>query len=80
MAPGSYRPISLLNAIYKMYAALLADRLKNILDPTLGATHFGFRENRSTSQAVYMVQRTIDFLKAGQTDGGILFFRLGKSI
>ena len=79
MAPSSYRPISFLNTICKLHASLLAERLKSILDPHLGPTHYGFRERRSTSQAFFLVQRTFDFLEAGQTNGGVLFLDWEKA-
>ena len=47
----NYRPISLLNSIYKIYASALQRRLAEALDPDLQRTQYGFRNSRSTSAA-----------------------------
>ena len=39
----NYRPISLLNAGYKIYASMLQYRLQKALDSRLRENHFGFR-------------------------------------
>eukprot|EP00969_Alexandrium_andersonii_P216423 9558844-Alexandrium_andersonii.AAC.1 len=45
---GNYRPISLLNLAYKIYARVLAARLITIVGPRLRSTHYGFRHSSST--------------------------------
>ena len=65
--PASYRPISLLNVIYKVYAALLQRRLAAAHDADLRATQYGFRANRSTLQPLFILRRLQDYsLKTGQ--------------
>ena len=49
---SNYRPISLLNAIYKIYAALIQKRLADAIDDDIQSTQFGFRKNKSTSTAI----------------------------
>ena len=57
----NYRPISLLQVGYKIFAALILHRLK-----TAGAEHriwpsqFGFRTGRGTTDALCMIRRLID--------------------
>lgn len=52
--PSSYRPICLLNDAGKMLERILANRLNRVLEETegLSALQFGFREGRSTLDAV----------------------------
>ena len=65
--PASYRPISLLNVVYKVYAALLQRRLSAAHDADLRATQYGFRANRSTLQPLFILRRLQDYsLKTGQ--------------
>ena len=40
----NYRPISLLNSIYKIYAAIIQRRLADAIDDRLQKTQFGFRK------------------------------------
>ena len=41
--PANYRPISLLNTIYKIFASMLQTRLAQEHDTNLRDTQFGFR-------------------------------------
>ena len=43
----NYRPISLLNSMYKILAAITQRRLAEGIDEFLHKTQFGFRKNRS---------------------------------
>ena len=56
----NYRPISLLNSLYKLFAAILKKRISHALDPYLQKTQYGFRANRSTADALHCVRRVID--------------------
>ena len=42
----NYRPISLLNSLYKIFAAILVKRTQEGVDETLQETQFGFRKNK----------------------------------
>ena len=55
-----HRPISLLNAAYKIFAAILKRRIEGNLDKDLQKTQFGFRKDKSTSNAIYLIRRLID--------------------
>ena len=59
--PQNYRPIALLNAIYKIYAALIQNRLVTALEPHIANTQFGYRKARSTSQPLYITRRLQNF-------------------
>ena len=57
---ANYRPVSLLNAIYKLYAAMIRKRLADIIDPHISKTQFGFRAHRSTTHALFVARRLQD--------------------
>jgi hypothetical protein len=56
----NYRPISLLNATYKIFTAILQKRLAAQLDKHLQKTQYGFRKDKSTADAIHCVRRLID--------------------
>eukprot|EP00959_Pyramimonas_sp_CCMP1952_P389747 8167570-Pyramimonas_sp.AAC.1 len=49
----NYRPISLLNSTYNIYAAIVQKRLATTLDAYLQTTQYGFRQRRGTAQAIH---------------------------
>jgi sorting nexin-29 len=49
---GNYRPITLLNSAYKMYAILLNNRLVKVVEYKLSDAQMGFRPNRSTTDNI----------------------------
>ena len=57
---ANYRPISLLNAIYKIFAEIIRQRLSDVIDPYICNTQFGFRKNRSTTDALFIARRLQD--------------------
>ena len=62
--PANYRPISLLQTCYKLYARIIANRLAAGLDDRIRELQFGFRKGRSTSEAIYLVRRLQDLVDA----------------
>ena len=58
---GNYIPISLLNSMYKLFAAVIQKRLASKLDRHLQKTQYGFRANRSTSDALYNIRRIMEY-------------------
>ena len=67
----NYRPISLLNIWYKVFAALVHGRLVDAgAEARLSTSQFGFRSGRSTLEAVFVLRRRIDVAwaqKSGQS-------------
>ncbi len=57
----NYRPISLLNTLYKLFAAILQRRIAAKLDKHLQKTQFGFRRNKGTADAVHLVRRVAEY-------------------
>ena len=60
-SPSSYRPILLVNNIYKLYAyaTLLQQRLFASLEPHLSPQQFGFRKNRSLNTPQFISRRLL---------------------
>ena len=48
----NYRPISLLNVLYKIMAIVLQKRISEKLDGYIHNMQFGFRKKRSTADAI----------------------------
>ena len=57
----NYRPISLLNTLYKIFAAILQRRIANTLDRHLQETQYGFRKDKSTGDAIHLIRRVIEY-------------------
>lgn len=53
----NYRALSLSNTLYKLYASIIKDRLASVFDDKIQATQYGFRANRSTSDAIHCIRR-----------------------
>jgi hypothetical protein len=53
----NYRPISLLDSLYKIYAAIMQTKSADKLNFLYKRTQFGFRKDRSTGHAIHMVRR-----------------------
>ena len=62
----NYRPITLLNTVYKIHAVILQKRLEEGLEKHIQKTQYGFRKDKSTGDAIHGIRRIIDH--AEQTD------------
>ena len=63
----NYRPISVTNAMYKFFTAILQKRIANEIDPKLQKTQYGFRKGKSTAHAIHIIRRLMDIgSRAGQ--------------
>ena len=60
--PANYRPIALLQSIYKVYAKILQQRLANGgIEDKLWKNQYGFRRKLSTSMPLLISRRIQDF-------------------
>ena len=59
--PSNYRPISLLNTTYKIYATMLQERLANNYDSRIRQNQYGFRRGRGTTQPLFVLRRLQDY-------------------
>ena len=70
--PANYRPISLLQSLYKIYAATIQKRLAAKVEDKIWETQYGFRANHSTAEALFIIRRIQDFYETS----GDKFFTL----
>jgi len=56
----NYRPITLLNVAYKIFAIILNQMLVDIAETELGDYQSGFRPNRSTVDNIFMIRQIIE--------------------
>ena len=56
--PQNYRPIALLNVIYKLSASIIQTRISSKMDGTLDENRCGFRKGKSTAQPLFILRRT----------------------
>ena len=71
--PSSYRPISLLNSIYKVFAAMLQTRLANQHDSHIRNTQYGFRAGRGTAHPLFILRRAMEWSEMTATPLHFLF-------
>ena len=58
--PANYRPMSLVNTIYRIYASMLHFRLKSAVDDRIYPLQNGFRAGRSTSAPLFVTRRLFE--------------------
>jgi len=56
----NYRPITLLNVAYKIFAIILNQRLVDIVESKLSDYQSGFRSNRSTIDNIFMIGKIME--------------------
>ena len=71
--PANYHPISLLNTIYKIFAAMLQARLARIHDKNLRRTQYGFRSQRSPADPLFILRRAMEWSEQTATPLYLLF-------
>ena len=64
--PANYRPIALLNVVYKIMAAMIQKRLAKHMDHHIRPSHFGFRAGKSTQNPLFILRRAMEW--ANTTD------------
>ena len=71
--PASYRPISLLSVIYKLYARLVQVRLAQGIDHRIRDRQYGFRKGRSTGDPIHIVRRVQELFESTSSPLYLLF-------
>lgn len=75
----NYRPISLLNIDYKVYASILANRLKDFLSDYIQEDQVGFLPNRHLKDNIRILMNLIEFYdKNPGRQVGLTFFDAEK--
>lgn len=75
----NWRPICLLNNDYKIFAIILAKRLKVVLDTIIDETQTGFMRNRHISNNIRLVLDILDYSDLVSDDSFILFLDFYKA-
>ena len=57
----NYRPIALLNALYKLYATMVQHRMATAYDDRIRSNQYGFRKNRGTENPLFILRRLQDY-------------------
>ena len=70
--PANYRPISLLNTAYKIYATALCIRLAKVAPDLISADQIGFMMNRFIGEVPVTLNMTAHFCKAQNIEAGVL--------
>ena len=71
--PSSYRPISLLNGFYKIYASLIQARLATYCEERIRRTQYGFRPRRGTQQPLFLLRRFMEWSRMTDHNSQLLF-------
>lgn len=69
-----WRPITLLNADYKVASKAIANRLKKVLGPVISNDQTGFLPNRHMGENVRLLLDVIEHVDNEDMPGLILFF------
>ena len=70
---ANYRPISLLNTAYKLFATMMQSRLAGTSESKLRPTQFGFRAGKGTRHPLFIVRRAIEWSKMTNRPLHLLF-------
>ena len=73
------RPIALLNAMYKVFASILKQRIKAGVEKEMHNTQFGSRAGRSTSEPMFVIHRLQDFSERHGSEGYMAFLDWSKA-
>ena len=57
----NYRPIALLNVVYKILAAMIQKRLAKHMDHCIRPSQFGFRSGKSTQNNLFILRRAMEW-------------------
>ena len=64
-----WRPLTLLNSIYKFYSSIIANRLKTTLPSLINEDQTGFISGRFIGENTRMIYETIDYCETFQEEG-----------
>lgn len=75
----NWRPISLLNNDYKIFALIFANRIKSIIDPLIDEAQSGFLKKRHISNNIRLILDLLDYSNLCMDKGFILFLDFYKA-
>ena len=76
---GNYRGISLIDTAYKIYAKILNNRIKTIMEHLIGEEQMGFRKGRSTIDGVFTLQQIMEKHREYNRETHIAFIDFEKA-
>ena len=74
----NYRPISLTNAMYKIYTSRVHKRLEEVRDQVLQGVQYGFRKQKSTAHAILIIRRLLTMVERDLRNHFIFHQWIGK--
>lgn len=79
--PKNFRPIALMNNVYKMYIQVINKRLCRFIEKEniLTNAQAGFRENRNTWQKIVLLRNLIEIQKDREEDIHVTYIDLAKA-
>lgn len=77
--PGDFRPITLSNAVLKIYERLLYSRLQPGVDPVLPPWQFGFRPKRGAHDQLLRFVSTLQSARGNGKGSAVLFLDIKKA-
>ena len=80
-SPGNYRPIAVSSPFLKIFTVVFNKRLTKVIEDNrlLDDAQFGFRANRSTTEAVWILEQLIHKAKVEKTDCYLAFVDMSKA-
>ena len=76
---SDFRPISLLEVLYKILSKLLLEKLNPFMTDIVGPHQFGFTQNRAMSLSSLSTLATIEYLKKCHPTAAVLFFDIAAA-
>lgn len=76
----NWRPLTLLNADYKVIAKAIANRIKSVLPKLINYDHTGFMSGRNISENIRLIDSIISHTKNNDIPGLLLFLDFEKSL
>ena len=76
---NNWRPLTLLNCSYKYISAMIANRLKSVLEELISADQTGFFSNRFIGENTRLLYDTIDYCQNENTDGLLIVVDYSKA-
>ena len=75
----NWRPLTLLNLIYKFYSSIIANRLKTTLPSLINEDQTGFISGRFIGENTRMIYDTIDYCETFQKEGILIILDFSKA-
>ena len=75
----NYRPISLLNTLFKIIASVIKMRIEEAVEQKIMQSQFGFRVGKDTTQAIHIARRIQEYAERAGIRGTMIFLDWEKT-